>query len=181
MWTPRMTDDTVDEGQREDDDAQSSSLTRLWLRFVVLITPIALSGWVIAQVAPPIATDTGLSQTVVGGLFTALSTSIPELVVAVTAVRRGALSLAVGNIIGGNTFDTLFIAVADIAFRSGSIYHVMSSSQLFLLALTMVMTSILLMGLVAREEHGFANIGWESALMLLIYAGGFGLLLLGQV
>lgn len=181
MWSPRITADTARESDQEDEETESESLTALWINFVVLVTPIAAAGWVLAQVAPPIAADTGLSQTIVGGVFTALSTSIPELVVAVTAVRRGALSLAVGNIIGGNTFDTLFIAVADFAFRSGSIYHEINQSQLFLIALTMVMTSVLLMGLIGREEHGIANIGWESVLMLLIYVGGFGLLLLGQV
>lgn len=181
MWRPLMTDDTAREEDPEDDDSKSETLAGLWIKFVAFVTPIAVAGWVLAQVAPPIAAETGLSQTIVGGFLTAPATSIPELVVAVAAVRRGALSLAVGNIIGGNTFDTLFIAVADVAYRSGSIYHVMSQSQLFLIALTMMMTSVLLMGLIGREEHGFANIGWESTLMLLIYAGGFGLLLIGQV
>lgn len=179
MWTPLITRDTVREDDGESADTRSDSLTALWVKFVLFVTPMAFSGWVLAQVAPHIAADTGLSQTVMGGLFTAISTSIPELVVAVAAVRRGALSLAVGNIIGGNTFDTLFISVSDIAFRSGSIYHVMSQSQLFFLALTIVMTAVLLMGLIGREEHGFVNIGWESSLMLLIYFFGIGVLLLG--
>lgn len=179
MWRPRITDDTVQEKDEESEDTRGESLAGLWVRFVVFVTPIALAGWVLAQVAPPIGAETGLSQTIVGGYFTALATSLPELVVAVAAVRRGALSLAVGDIIGGNTFDTLFIAVADMAYRSGSIYHVMGTSQLFLIALTLLMTSVLLMGLIGREEHGVGNIGWESALMLLIYVGGFLLLILG--
>lgn len=179
MWSPRLTVDTVREGDREDESDHAESMAGLWARFVVFVAPIAIAGWVLARVAPPIGAETGLSETVVGGLFTALATSIPELVVAVAAVRRGAVSLAVGDIIGGNTFDTLFIAVSDIAYRSGSIYHVMDQSQLFLIALTMLMTSVLLMGLIGRETHGFANIGWESSLMLLLYVGGFALLLLG--
>jgi cation:H+ antiporter len=54
---------------------------------------------------------------VVGGLFTAVSTSLPELVTSVAAVQQGALTLAVGGIIGGNSFDVMFVAFADIAYR----------------------------------------------------------------
>ncbi len=39
----------------------------------------------------------------------------------------------------------------------------------------LVMTAVLLLGLLRRERHGFANIGFESALLLLIYAGAVAL------
>ncbi|NIQ53654.1 MAG: sodium:calcium antiporter, partial [Gemmatimonadetes bacterium] len=38
------------------------------------------------------------------------------------AVRQGALTLAVSDIVGGNFFDVLFVAAADLAFLQGSIY-----------------------------------------------------------
>jgi len=133
---------------------------------------VAGAGWVLAQLAVPLGDKTGWSEGIVGGVFTAVSTSIPELVVAVTAVRMGALNLAVGDIIGGNAFDTLFIAASDVAYREGPIYSVLSDSEYFWLANSMVMTSVLLMGLIYRERHGPGNIGLESVLLLLLYFGG---------
>ena len=130
----------------------------------------------LAEVAIPLSERTGLSQGIVGGLFTAVSTSIPELVVAVTAVRMGALNLAVGDIIGGNAFDTLFVAVSDIAYRSGPIYAAISAAEVFWLANATLLTCVLLMGLIYRERHGPANIGFESVLLLLIYLGGVSVL-----
>jgi cation:H+ antiporter len=50
----------------------------------------------------------------VGGLFIAVSTSLPELVIAVTAVRIKSLNLVVGDIIGGNAFDTLFVLAGKV-------------------------------------------------------------------
>jgi len=41
------------------------------------------------------------------------------------------------------------------------------------------MTAVLLLGLLRREKYGFANIGFESLLILLIYAGGTALLMAG--
>jgi cation:H+ antiporter len=43
-------------------------------------------------------------------------------------------------------------------------------------ALTILMTCILLLGLLRREKHGFGNIGFESILVLILYLGGFSLL-----
>jgi cation:H+ antiporter len=131
------------------------------------------------QAGIAIADQTGLSQTLVGALLTAVSTSLPELVTTMAAVRRGALTLAVGGIIGGNTFDVILVAASDIAYRDGSIYHASSGRADFIIVLTMMMTAVLLLGLLRREKYGFANIGFESLLIQLIYAGGTALLLTG--
>jgi cation:H+ antiporter len=97
-------------------------------------------------------------------------------VTSVAAVRRGALTLAVSGIIGGNCFDVLFVAFSDFAYRPGSIYHAITTRQIFIIALTMLLTGILLLGLLRREQHGIGNIGFESFLILMLYLGGFLLL-----
>lgn len=116
-----------------------------------------------------IAAQTGLTETVI-------STSLPELVTAIAAVRRGALTLAVGDIIGGNSFDVLFLAFSDVAYRAGSIYHAITDREIFVVSLTILLTGILLLGLLRREKYGVGHIGFESFLILLLYIGGFVLL-----
>ncbi|MDG6779086.1 sodium:calcium antiporter [Thiomicrorhabdus sp. zzn3] len=168
MWLPRKTRDTPKE-PAEHKNKGKKHLLRLWLRFIGYSAIVAGSGWALAELAVPLIDKSGLSHGIVGGVFTAVSTSIPELVVAVTAVRMGALNLAVGDIIGGNAFDTLFISVSDIAYTSGSIYSAISSTEVFWLSISLVMTGILLMGLIYRQRHGPGNIGLESVALLLIY------------
>ena len=107
-----------------------------------------------------------------------MATSLPELITSVAAVRRGVLTLAVSGVIGGNCFDTLFAAVADVAYRDGSLYHAataQSSREVMLLAVSVVMTGVLLMGLLGRQKNGPARIGWESCVVLLLYAGALAL------
>lgn len=175
MWSPTKTREThLDEG--EVDEKDKSSLTSLWVRFGFYALTIGVAGYVVARSGVAIAEQTGISESVVGGLFTAISTSLPELVTSIAAVRQGALTLAVGDIIGGNSFDVLFIAFADMAYRQGSIYHALTQSQSFIIALTILMTGILLLGLLRREKHGIGNIGFESFSILLLYIGGFSLL-----
>ena len=84
--------------------------------------------------------------------------------------------MAVGGVIGGNAFDTLFVAFSDFAYRDGSIYHAITDQQVFIIALTILLTGILLLGLLRREKQGIGNIGFESFLTLALYLGAFVLL-----
>ncbi len=170
MWLPRRTADTPQEPTLPERNRRQ--LLGMWVRFTLQAGVVALAGWSLSLLAVPLAEQTGLSQGVVGGVFTAVATSIPELVVAITAVRMGALNLAVGDIIGGNAFDTLFIAASDIAYRDGPIYAAVSTAERFWLANAMLMTSVLLMGLIYRERRGPGNIGLESVVLLVLYFAG---------
>jgi cation:H+ antiporter len=175
MWIPRQTGDTRPEskGYRR---RLGGSMAGLWSVFTISAVVVTLSGWLLAQVAIPFSVHTGLSESFVGGTFTAISTSLPELIIAVTAVRMGALNLAVGDIVGGNAFDTLFVAISDVAYREGPIYGSISNAEVLWLAITILMTAVLLMGLLYRERHGIANIGVESVLLSVIYLGGAGVM-----
>jgi cation:H+ antiporter len=171
MWRPRKTRETR-EDVPDDDSFRGPSTPVLVIMFLGLALALAASGWGIAKSGAAIAAATGLSQSVVGALFTAVTTSLPELVTTVAAVRRGALTLAVGGIIGGNTFDVLFLVGADVAYRDGSIFHAVPDRDLFLLAWAIVMAAVLLLGLLRRERVGPAGIGFESTALIAIYAAG---------
>lgn len=175
MWLPRRTLDTRIE-KKTGPKGKRRVTSSLWLRFLFYSVIVGISGWVLAHTGIAIAAKTGLSEGLVGGVFTAVSTSLPELVIAITAVRMKALTLAVGDIVGGNAFDTLFMAFSDIAYRKGSIYTDITHIEQFWLALSLLMTGVLLMGLLHRERHGIANIGMESFLVILLYITGLGVL-----
>ncbi|MCU0786999.1 MAG: hypothetical protein MUC91_02240 [Verrucomicrobia bacterium] len=56
-------------------------------------------------------------------------------------------------------------------FNPGSIYHAIGPQQVFIIALTLLLMGILLMGLLRREKRGIANIGFESFLIVISYLG----------
>jgi cation:H+ antiporter len=171
MWSPRITLATVqDIPDRR--NLETLSLKKVTLRFAFMAVAVSGAGYAVAKSGIAIANQTGLTETMVGALFTAIATSIPELIVSLAAVRQKALTLSVGNIIGGNTFDVLFVAFADIAYNRGSILHAISSNQVYVVALTMMMTSILILGLLHREREGFGKIGWESLMIIILYLAG---------
>ncbi|MGM0599202.1 MAG: sodium:calcium antiporter [Candidatus Rifleibacteriota bacterium] len=168
MWEPKLTISTVKDIP-DKDNIKKTKLSTLIVKFTLLSILVGGSGYAIGLSGITIANKTALSESFVGTLFTAVATSFPELIVSLAAVRQGALTLAVGNIIGGNCFDVLFVAFSDIAYQKGSILHNITNAQSFIIALTMFMVSILIMGLLYRQPKGIANIGWESAFIIVLY------------
>ncbi len=174
MWEPVRTHLT--RADIEDPaSARAPGTLALALSFAGLGAVLAVAGYLLAQAGGRIADATGLSETAVGALLTAVATSLPELVTTLAAVRRGAVQLAVGGIIGGNSFDVLFLVLSDIAYREGSIYHAIGPGELFWLAVGQAMTAVLLIGLIVRERQGPGGIGVESVLLLALYAGAIAL------
>lgn len=171
MWRPERTSDT--RADTPDEPAGGwIGLVPLLVGFAALAALLAGAGWLIAVTGARIADAFVLSQTVVGAALTATATSLPELVTTLVAVRRGALQLAVGGIIGGNTFDVLFLSASDLAYRDGSLYHAMRQADALLLVSVMAITAILLIGLIKRERKG---IGFEGTAILAAYAASLAL------
>lgn len=173
MWHPAHTDQTVVDAPAAGESAQSTTVMVVWLAAAAGTT--GLTGAVIAESAGNLVALTGLSEAVVGGLFMALASSLPELVTSIAAVRHGALTLAVSGIVGGNFFDVLFVAAADLAYLDGSIYHAagVGLREVFLIALTILLNVILLGGLLYRQRQGPGGIGIEGVAMIAVYASGF--------
>ena len=172
-WKPEQTEET--QADEPDDDESGKGVAGLAWRFGGLLLIIGVAGYVIAATGQRLAQLTPLSDSLIGAGLTAVATSLPELVTSIAAVRRGALTLAVGNIIGGNAFDTLFAGAADVAYREGSIYHAVDGSmgreERMLVGVTVIMTAVLVAGLVRRQKHGPGGIGFESIGLVLLYVG----------
>lgn len=171
MWYPKDTKETIPD-ITDEAEAHKYSLKRMWSEFIISAVLVIAAGWALTDSAEKIAETTGIKESIIGGFLIAVVTSLPELVTSVAAVKRGALTLAVGGILGGNAFDTLFAAVADVVYRGGSIYNAATNNEIIILAITILMTSILLLGLLRREKKGIGNIGFESTLLLVIYFVG---------
>jgi cation:H+ antiporter len=166
LWSATQTDETRQDVPDEED--AGLSLGRLWAEFGALAVVVAGTGYAVAVSGLTLIEEAGLSSSFVGSAMTGVVTSLPELVTVLVAVRIGALTLAVGNIIGGNSFDVLFVAAADIAYRDGSIYHAVDDGTRLVLAAVVLLTAVLAAGLVRRQRSG---IGFEGIVILVVYAG----------
>jgi len=170
MWNPTRTLETVTDIPAKDLD--KINLKKLWIGFSVSALLVIIAGYFVGEAGIEISERTQLSESFVGGLFTAVATSLPELIVSISAVKRGSLTMAVSNIVGGNSFEVIVVAIADF-FYNGSILHAATSADSFIITLTILLMSVLLMGLLYREKQGIAKIGWESFGIVILFIGGY--------
>lgn len=170
MWKAIDTEETVGDVPDKKDE---ESMQRTLIKFIIGALVVAVAGFFVSKAGMAIAEKSPMSQSFVGALFTAVATSLPELVVSVAAVRQGALVMAMGNIIGGNSFDILFLAFADFAYTEGSIYHAGGDSQLYILMLALLLNAFLILGMLHRQKHGLAKSGWESITIISVFILGY--------
>ena len=110
----------------------------------------------------------GLEASLIGTVFLAISTSLPELVISIASVRMGLLDMAVGNVLGSNLFNLLIVFAADTALRGGSLLSHASSNHWKSVGLILVLT--LLGGLLLRTRNRRATAAAAVAMVLIYIA-----------
>lgn len=93
----------------EGEDVESMPLWKCLVYIAVGIVAVIIGGNMVVDNASKIAVMFGLSQNFIGLTIIALGTSLPELVTSVVATSKGESGLALGNAIGSNIFNILFI------------------------------------------------------------------------
>lgn len=95
--------------QEQDVEEEQKPVWKLLLLIVAGLALIMLgSDWAV-DAATAIAKAFGMSERFIGLTIVALGTSLPELVTSVSAARKGKADIAIGNIVGSNMFNILFV------------------------------------------------------------------------
>lgn len=93
-------------------DEEEEELLPLWKQLLMLVVGIVAIVWgsdVTVDNATIIAEMLGMDDRLIGLTVVAFGTSLPELVTSVTAARKGKADIAIGNIVGSNVFNILFV------------------------------------------------------------------------
>ena len=115
-----------------------------------------------------LAAASGLGQSFFGTLFIAASTSLPEVVVSIAAIRLGTIDLAIGNIFGSNIFNICILALDDILYTKGPIFLFTSPNHIIPVLSTIVITAIGISGIVFKSDKKW-KLALDSAAILLVY------------
>lgn len=147
------------------DTSDDEPLWKMILLVVVGVVMIKYGSDLTVKSATNIATIFGMSERLIGLTIVAFGTSLPELVTSVTAALKGKTDIAIGNIVGSNIFNILFV-VGTTALITPVVY----SSTFMVDSLVAIGTMILLFLCVLRDK----KLGkLEGTVMLLAYAGYF--------
>lgn len=153
-----------------------TELRRAIIGFTLCALALLVAAPFLAWSADRIAEETGVGATFIGTSLVAITTSLPELVTAVAAVRLGAFDLAVGNLFGSNAFNMAAFLFADLAYREGDLLSSLNSVHALTALWSILMMNIGVMGIIYRAEKRFILIEPDSLLMIVSYILGLWLL-----
>jgi len=137
---------------------------------------IIIAAVFLPKIGEGIAEKTGLGQTFVGNILIAISTSLPEVVVSISAVRMDAVDLAIGNLFGSNIFNIFILAIDDFFFLKGPILSHVSPLHAVSALSAIAMAAIAIIGLTYRVEKKRLFLAWDSIGILLVYVSNVMLL-----
>lgn len=119
--------------------------------------------------AEAFAREGGVTETFVGTLLVGLATSFPEMAATVSAVRLGALDLAVGNIFGSNAFNMTILLVMDLVYVRGPVLTVVSRDHLVTVLVAVTCLSLGVLAIIVRDERQHSGLRGESVLIVALY------------
>ena len=128
---------------KKSDNANVVEKPKFTLPYSILFIIIGLAGIVIGgdlvvNSASDIAIAFGMSETLVGLTIVAIGTSLPELVTSLTALKKGENQLVIGNVIGSNIFNILFVLGASSAITAISLDSSMLIDVTFMVFVTVL-------------------------------------------
>lgn len=140
----------------------------VWMLILFVIAGLILVVWgsdVTVDAATKIAKAAGLSQRFIGLTIVALGTSLPELVTSVSAARKGKADIAIGNIVGSNILNILFVVgttalITPVVFQAG-----------FMVDCLISLAAGILLWLCVFRDRKLGRVG--GVLMLLAYVAYF--------
>ena len=160
-----------------DAEENESKLDKVWKMAVFILVGGGLIVWgsdVTVDAATKIAGYFGMTDRLIGLTIVALGTSLPELITSVTAAKKGNADIAIGNIVGSNIFNILFV-VGTTALITPVVY-----AQNFIVdSIVAVVAMVLLWLLVINKDKKLKR--WGGVILLIGYVGYFIYLVQGAV
>ncbi len=152
--------------ERSDSAEEDISSLPVWKCVLFIIggaAAIAAGGKMVVEGASNIASHFGMSDNLIGMTIVALGTSLPELVTSIVAARKNEIDMALGNVIGSNIFNILFVlgiasAISPIAFTT---LNIIDTAALIIVSLIVLLFCI----------PGKKLVRWNGAAMLAVYSG----------
>ncbi|TSA53734.1 MAG: sodium:calcium antiporter [Nitrosomonadaceae bacterium] len=146
------------------------TLRRAVTGFTLAAAAIVAAGSRLPFIAKDIAELMGWGQSFVGTLLVAAVTSAPEIAVTLSALRIGAIDMAIANLLGSNLFNIIILAVDDLFYAKGPMLAHVNSSHAFTAFTAVTMNALVIVGLVFRPQ-GRAMLGltWVSLGLFLLY------------
>lgn len=152
----------------------------VWLSLFTCLVVIGAAGWRLSRYGAILAETTGLSASWIVLILLATATSLPELVAAITfapeaavrlsALRIGAVDMAIANLLVSNLFNIVILAIDDVFYAHGPLLAAVNPSHAITALTVVMMRALVIVGLIYRPQgRDVAGLSWISVGCFLLY------------
>lgn len=142
-----------------------------WRLFLLCAAIVLGAGLWLPVVADRLADALGLSRSFAGTVLMALVTTLPEMAVTLSALRRGALDMAIGNLLGSNLFNVAILAIDDVFYLPGPLLAAASPAHAATAVTAAMMCGLVIAGLQMRPRGRVLRLtSWVSLGLVALYA-----------
>ncbi len=155
-------------------------LPKIWLHLLLSAAVVIFSAIWLTKSADMIALQTGLGRSFVGTILLALVTSLPEMVVTISALRMGAFDLSIGNIFGSNMTNMFIMFICACFYTKGPFLKTVNPVHVLTPLVGILMTFVVLQGIGRKDKRVYGGLGLDSYLLLLMFLAGTGIFYLSR-
>lgn len=164
----------INQGEEEEIDEAAAvgkdySLKGAVTGFIITALLVFASGSALSISGDQLAQQTGMSSSFVGSFLIAASTSLPELVTVLVAMKMSNYGMALGSILGSNLFNLQLLAVTDIFYQKGAILQSLSSTHLPVALLSAAMLFLTVFMVNRKPKENSFRYAVPSLIMIVIY------------
>ncbi|RFC36529.1 MAG: cation:H+ antiporter [Candidatus Nitrotoga sp. LAW] len=138
--------------------------------YTLAATAVVIAGSWLPFVAKDISDLMGWGQSFVGTLLVAAVTSAPEAAVTISALRIGALDMAIANLLGSNLFDIVILSVDDLFYTNGPLLAHVEASHTLTAFTAVMMSALVTAGFIFRPQgRSMLGLTWVSLGLFMLY------------
>ncbi|MDZ4147147.1 MAG: calcium/sodium antiporter [Flavobacteriaceae bacterium] len=141
---------------------QKSNIT-IWTLILIGFSGLLIGGKLVVDNSIDIATDIGISQKIIGLTIIAAGTSLPELITSIVAALKKNSDIAIGNVIGSNIFNILFILSISSLINPIEYNQIFNQDLLILIGGTVFLIIAMFTGKRKKLDR------WEALILLIFY------------
>lgn len=146
------------------------SLHQAAWRFLVAAGVVVAAGVWLPFIATDLAVAMQWTQSFVGTLLVAMVTSLPELVVTLSALRLGAVDMAIANLLGSNLFNVLILAIDDVFYARGPILEAVSQVHAVSAMSAILMSGVVIIALLTKPAGRVMRLAsWASVALGAVF------------
>lgn len=152
-WINKQTQEKVKRRRRNNEKYQDYSYKQVLTRFIASAVIIMIVGSVLTVTADKIAEITGLGSSFIGSFLVGASTSLPDAVSVITALKLRNYSMGVSSLLGSNAFNIMLLSFTDAIYVKDNLFTHASPSNFVTTTSTIVVSLVILYSVTRKKRR----------------------------